>query len=170
LDPARYPGNPEARKTTHLNEPIRLLINRISAEWPPIHKQDWILDGSYRLASPSSFTDLLQHNLELLLNIHLNQKPINFSLLTKFQELKIALMDEVSISSRVFVPLNQIKISKTFQWALYERFLNPAEGFNISAGLNLSRKNACNLRKYLSAYRSAGKEARKRAIFIGVER
>ena len=79
-------------------------------------------------------------------------------------------MDEVSISSCVFVPLNQIKISKTFQWALYERFLNPGEGFNISAGLNLSRKNACNLRKYLSAYRSAEREARKRAIFIGVER
>jgi hypothetical protein len=48
--------------------------------------------------------------------------------------------------------------------------MNGAEGFETSDGLKASIKSARNLRKYLNAYFSAGKAARKKAIFIGVER
>jgi hypothetical protein len=73
------------------------------------------------------------------------------------------------ISWRIFNSLRN-KNSKNFQWTVYERFLNGDEGFETSDGLKASIKKARNLRKYLKAYFSAGKAARKNAIFIGVER
>jgi hypothetical protein len=95
FDLAQYPENPKSVKTTHLNEPIRHLISRISKEWPPIHMQDSILEGSYRLASPHSFAELLKHNLGPAIHIQMNAKPINSALLVKLDLLQVALKDEV---------------------------------------------------------------------------
>jgi hypothetical protein len=131
--------------------------------------QDSILEGSYRLASPHSFAELLQHDLGRAINIQMNEKPVNFALLRKLDQLKAELKDEVRIFSPI---LNSLRNQnwKDFQWSIYERFMNGAEGFETSDGLKASIESARNLRKYLNAYFSAGKAARKKAIFIGVER
>jgi len=58
------------------------------------------MEGSYRLTSAHSFTELLKHNLDLVINIQTNAKPINFALLTKLKQLQSALEAEVRTSSK----------------------------------------------------------------------
>ena len=65
------------------------------------------MEGSYRLASPHSFTELLKHNLGLVINIQMNAKPINSALLTKLDRLQDALKAEVRISLQIHFIKNQ---------------------------------------------------------------
>jgi hypothetical protein len=98
-----------------MNEAIRILIDRISLEWPPINLQESILEGSYRLASLHSFTDMLKQNMDPIINIHTNAKPIDFSLLKGLTKLKDELMKEVRISLSIFFLLKKLKFGRTLR-------------------------------------------------------
>jgi hypothetical protein len=168
-----YPKDPISAKTTHVNEVVKLLIHKISSEWPQIEEQDQDPDlelGYHQLASVSSFTKLLKHNLTRLINIEKNAENTNEILLQKMHTLQKGLETEVSECISNFIYSSFTHNWEGIQCAILERFFNPKEGFSISEGLKYSRERASQLRKYLRRYFQAGKTARKNAIFIGVER